>query len=267
MERNSDAKLDDRLDIATQITRGVQFIHDNQMIHGDIHPSNILVCLKRGKTILKIGDLGLSKSKATEANSVKPDGLGHDWYLAPELSCVRRDGVLLPQQTPQDVYSTGLVLHFVFTNVKSPFGTENVEIQRNKAQGLANLDVLNNICQKRPAIIDIIQKMIDLDPTKRPDMDEVLDVFFNEDDMIIVGSIVLYQNRVVGESISSVFEGKYLGKNDVAVKKVAKRSNVRDKEKLKREIDVLKALQKHQESDPCDNLIQLYGYERDKDFW
>jgi len=76
MERNSDAKLDDRLDIATQITRGVLFIHDNKIIHRDINPKKIFVCQKRIKIVMKIAYLGL----ATEANSVNPDGLEHDWY-------------------------------------------------------------------------------------------------------------------------------------------------------------------------------------------
>ena len=65
------------LEIATQVTAGLAAIHEQNLVHRDIKPTNILVRLKgeEGSVTVKIIDLGLAKTldeSASEARISSP---------------------------------------------------------------------------------------------------------------------------------------------------------------------------------------------------
>lgn len=125
-----------------EILDGVKYIHDQNMIHGDLNPSNIFI--KNGH--IKIGDFGLSK-KLDNCDSVKHYNYGNVLYLSPE----QLSNNLISQKA--DIYSLGLIYYELITI----FSTQ-----------IERIKMLNSIKQNEK--LNILSK----DPVKRPNIDEII---------------------------------------------------------------------------------------------
>jgi serine/threonine-protein kinase len=109
-------ELRDKLRMALQIARALEYIHSRKIIHRDIKPDNVHV----GENgVVKLMDFGIAKTEGpqmTRAGYV----LGTPYYMAPEQ--VTGQGV-----TDQvDVYAFGVLLYELLTGVK-PIAGETVE--------------------------------------------------------------------------------------------------------------------------------------------
>jgi len=108
-ERN---RLDrsERIALMMQACRGVHHLHASAVVHGDLKPSNLLVAETRDGPILKVGDLGGTRTV-----------LGHDtrppqftWiYASPEQ--IEDDPAKIGP--PSDVFSIGKVLYALICGV------------------------------------------------------------------------------------------------------------------------------------------------------
>jgi serine/threonine-protein kinase len=105
----------DKLRIALQIARALDFIHRHKIIHRDIKPENIHI---NSAGLVKLMDFGIAKHE--DLSMTRPGYvLGTAYYMAPEQ--VRGEAL-----TPQvDVYAFGVVLFELFTGAK-PFSGESV---------------------------------------------------------------------------------------------------------------------------------------------
>lgn len=103
------------IDITLQITSAISHAHQNNIIHRDIKPQNILID-KKGN--VKITDFGiavaLTSTTITQTNSV----LGTVHYISPEQA---RGGVATKKS---DIYSLGIVLFELLTG-RLPFSGES----------------------------------------------------------------------------------------------------------------------------------------------
>lgn len=88
-------------DIARQVLQGLKYLHDNNIVHGDIKPQNILVD-DDGR--VKIADFGISKMLGVVGEK-QSDTVGTPAFMAPEL-CAGKvyDGKLA------DLYAVGATL-------------------------------------------------------------------------------------------------------------------------------------------------------------
>lgn len=98
---------------ALDIARGLGCLHQNNIIHGDLKPHNVLLQNKpfvdtRG-FIAKIADFGLSIQMEQEQSHVDGMRMGTGGYVSPEVA-VR--GKILPAS---DIYSFGILLWELFT--------------------------------------------------------------------------------------------------------------------------------------------------------
>ena len=90
------------------ISAGLRYIHDRNFIHLDIKPANLFLSLDR--QIVKIGDFGLIFNlSGNQDHAIEGDNV----YMAPELlkKCFGK---------PADVFSLGLTILELHTNVKLP---------------------------------------------------------------------------------------------------------------------------------------------------
>lgn len=103
--------IEKAVDIMLQITSAISHAHQNNIIHRDIKPQNILID-RRGK--IKVTDFGiavaLSATALTQTNSI----LGSVHYLSPEQA---RGGKATKKS---DIYSLGIVFYELLTG-KVPF--------------------------------------------------------------------------------------------------------------------------------------------------
>ncbi len=89
-----------------EILNGVLLLHQNNLIHKDLNPCNILV-KKEGKAFIKIGDFGLTSiQEYAQQNHTKDRG--HIKYMAPEVG---ESGIF---DSKADIYSLGVVLEVLF---------------------------------------------------------------------------------------------------------------------------------------------------------
>lgn len=104
----------ERLDIAIQTLRGLDFAHAHHIVHRDMKPSNIRVLDDGG---VKILDFGIAK---VESTSVTRAGMmvGTPYYMSPEHI---RGGVL---DGRSDVFAIGVILHELFA-LKRPFSADD----------------------------------------------------------------------------------------------------------------------------------------------
>lgn len=104
-------KIKEAIDIGIQICEGIQHAHDNDIVHRDVKPHNILVT-KKGR--VKVTDFGIAR--ATSASTVTQTGtiVGSVHYISPEQAKGEMVGV------SSDIYQVGIVLYEMLTG-RAPF--------------------------------------------------------------------------------------------------------------------------------------------------
>ena len=153
--------LQESLDIACQVARGLCEAHARHIVHRDIKPSNIIIT-DRG--VVKIVDFGLARviSSASASQSMRTSGTAA--YMSPEQAM----GKPLDHRT--DVWSLGVVLAEMLTGSR-PFGGENLtgmmwEILNKPPSSMDNLP---------PEVQPIVYRALAKDPSQRyPNCEEML---------------------------------------------------------------------------------------------
>jgi serine/threonine protein kinase len=115
------------VDYIRQAADGLQHAHQQNMIHCDIKPSNLMVNMQG---VVKILDLGLARLGDEEENAPDERTLGSVDYMAPEEALKSRD-----RDGRADIYSLGCTLYFVLTgHPPFPQGTLPERILKHQTQ-------------------------------------------------------------------------------------------------------------------------------------
>jgi len=110
----------DRLDMLIGTTRGLEYLHENEIVHGDLKSSNVLIDAGGNP---RLSDFGLSSIKriADTVNASTPNHGSNARYCAPEL--LNTDGFTKNKHTTKsDIYSLSMVIVELATG-KIPFHT------------------------------------------------------------------------------------------------------------------------------------------------
>uniref|UniRef100_A0A7N0RH35 Protein kinase domain-containing protein n=2 Tax=Kalanchoe fedtschenkoi TaxID=63787 RepID=A0A7N0RH35_KALFE len=149
-----------------QLAAGLQVLHDNNLIHRDLKPQNLLLSTNDNKAVLKIADFGF-------ARLLQPRGLaetlcGSPLYMAPEIMQLQK------YDAKADMWSVGAILFQLVTG-RTPFnGNSQVQLLQNiiKSTDLyfpPNNNGLTSDCK------DLCRKLLRRNPVERLTFEE----FFN----------------------------------------------------------------------------------------
>ena len=102
--------VDIKLDMMYQIANGLNFLHDNNIVHRDIKPNNILLANNPGHSeyIIKIADFGLAKYlDPNNETSAMHSIVGCNWFKAPEFFNDLQSGKINYHKSV-DIFASGL---------------------------------------------------------------------------------------------------------------------------------------------------------------
>lgn len=109
IEKKARLSVKEAVSIAIQISMGIEAAHNNNIIHRDIKPQNIIIS-KEGK--VKVTDFGIAK--AATSNTITSNVMGSVHYTSPEQA---RGGF---SDEKSDIYSLGITMFEMLTG-RVPF--------------------------------------------------------------------------------------------------------------------------------------------------
>ncbi|KAG6005504.1 negative regulator of the PHO system [Claviceps maximensis] len=99
-----------------QLLRGIDFCHQNRVLHRDLKPQNLLI---NNKGVLKLGDFGLARAFGIPVNTFSNEVVTL-WYRAPDVLLGSRT-----YNTSIDIWSAGCIMAEMYTGRPLFPGTTN----------------------------------------------------------------------------------------------------------------------------------------------
>jgi len=158
------------------LLEALSYLSDKKIMHRDLKPENMILKEKGelSQATLKLVDFGL----ATQCDV--PEYLfkrcGTPGYVAPEIiNAPSNENIHYTAKC--DVFSAGIIFYILLTG-KSPFDGKSFQeiLNQNK---LCKIDFKNPKLKKHPHVIELLQKMLEINPLKRCSAKDALaDEFF-----------------------------------------------------------------------------------------
>ena len=214
-EKKSPLTEQEIINYLTQICLALNHIHKKKIIHRDLKSGNIFLT-KSG--LVKLGDFGIAKGFKNTWEKAKTK-VGTPYYLSPEIINS------MPYDSKSDIWALGVLLYEMMT-FKMPFNANSLPS--------LSLKIIRGYYQSPPTsyskdLVDLVKKCLNLDPKKRPSVENILklpfmkkrifgfleEVQFDEDLSITI--IKKYKEKKENEKIrrKKIIENKKLENNNV----------------------------------------------------
>ncbi|KAL5196671.1 hypothetical protein ABZP36_000183 [Zizania latifolia] len=166
-------QLHDVLRIASDVSKGMNYLHQINIIHRDLKTANLLM----DDQVVKVADFGVARVK--DQSGVMTAETGTYRWMAPEVI------EHLPYDHRADVFSFGIVLWELLTG-KLPY-EDMTPLQA--AVAVVQKDLRPTIpSDTHPTLADLLQKCWQKDPALRPTFAEILDIVNSIKEGVVQGS-------------------------------------------------------------------------------
>ncbi|KAG0223128.1 hypothetical protein BGW41_005703, partial [Actinomortierella wolfii] len=183
-----------KIRIAQEIARGLDYIHQEKILHRDLKSGNVL--LTRAMEA-KLCDFGMAVVKVTSSSRSNVALKGTHRWMAPELLTSQ------PRySTKSDVYALGMVMWEMAANCTIPF--------RNQPDNFVVISIVKDgEREKLPLYTPAdyrtwVERCWDQDPAKRPEAGEL--IVDDDDDMSVAPAEISSPDSTVSITMSSPFE-------------------------------------------------------------
>ena len=234
------------LDWFIQILLALKYIHEKNILHRDINPSNIFLM----KDMAKLGNFGVAKALSPELNYAKTL-VTTPQYLAPEVKEKEK------YTCQADIWALGVTFYQLII-LDYPFEGSLEEIQTNIEKG--NKKPIPKDCKIDKKFIKIINEMMIVDPEKRITLEKILE------DSIIKSRIECYLiqqkfNKLEAKKTIRAFEDEEKGRKKKVpiVQEEEKETEVNETEeqKEKKEKEIQERKEKKANYDKCRHMSAL----------
>ena len=188
--------------VINNLVQGLKFLRNNGIVHGDLKPENIFL----GETLydVKIGDFDTSCEigKSFKINSLSTM-VGTPHYLAPEAF---HTGYIY--KTSRDIWALGVILYISLSG-RMPFDerkSESLISQISDGSYSLSSSIFPEIDENA---LDLIKKMLTVNPEERIQLDEILEHSWFEDpeknryDSISLETIKLLQRTTITSTLGT----------------------------------------------------------------
>ena len=181
--------------ILRQIVSGVRYLHDNNVIHRDLKPGNILISIPKdeiSRPVMKLADFGMSRIVSEDQTHLtrtqQMDGysaafgpFGTDGWIAPEVRNGERT-----YTNKIDIFPLGLIIFFVWTGGCHPCDNDEMreevrkrkmEIDSEEIEGEGEVPLFPSTLNEefRLAADRLFTRMTEEDPNNRPTAKDILE--------------------------------------------------------------------------------------------
>ncbi|CAN4078661.1 unnamed protein product [Withania somnifera] len=188
-------KLPTLLKVAIDVSKGMSYLHQNNIIHRDLKTANLLMD-EHG--VVKVGDFGVARVQAQ--TGVMTAETGTYRWMAPEVIEHK------PYDHKADVFSFGIVLWELLTG-EIPYAYLT---PLQAAIGVVQQGLRPTIPKSsHPEFAELLEKCWQQDPTQRPDFSEILDILKQLTREVGDDGEVRHKDKSVGGFFSALRKGDH----------------------------------------------------------
>ncbi|GLJ55411.1 hypothetical protein SUGI_1189660 [Cryptomeria japonica] len=169
-----------------QLAAGLKVLHENNLIHRDLKPQNLLLSTSDRNAVLKIADFGF-------ARTLQPQGLaetlcGSPLYMAPEIMQFQK------YNAKADLWSVGAILFQLVTGVPPYSGNSQLQLLQNILKSNELYFPSDIVGGLHPDCIELCRRLLNKNPVERLSFEE----FFHHSFMVQARSIGGLENTLTG---------------------------------------------------------------------
>lgn len=175
---------DEIVQLLRDITQGLEFLHQHNILHLDMKPGNVLLHWEDDALLptAMISDFGSSLTVQQEWMHKRTGNTGTMEYMAPE-AIVAQHGQLSDLSSKADIWSLGILLYLLIFFELPYSQVDDIDLLRSEIAAYSDLEstiqskgLSHRYSRVHPMLTNLLRNMLHLHPLQRPSCRQILQV-------------------------------------------------------------------------------------------